>query len=229
MTPAQQKRSIQRELAHDLRQKDREVLHMLRSKISNARLRRHARICGARSECRRLRRALQEHQRQERFDLRQSQRVERLNGRAACRVDSALARSLGTKEVNEGKADLRAERALQRQVRNAGKSVVRSTALERREESDDAVRRNLPAELVPVFDSIKGKIKGSPRKSRTEAFLQWAEENPGEVVASEQADADVYLEKLLQAEREHVKAMRKATRYQKSPEALRELLQDVPF
>jgi hypothetical protein len=36
-------------------------------------------------------------------------------------------------------------------------------------------------------------VKGSPRRTRTEAFLEWVEENPGEVYAmqSEQADRDL--------------------------------------
>ena len=38
---------------------------------------------------------------------------------------------------------------------------------------------------------MKKKIKGGPRRSRTEAFLEWAEENPGEIVAIQQAGAEV--------------------------------------
>lgn len=64
-------------------------------------------------------------------------------------------------------------------LRRAGESIA---------ESDDEVRRNIPAELEPVFDRVRRQIKGSARRSRTEAFLEWAEANPDEVLAM-QADA----------------------------------------
>lgn len=67
-------------------------------------------------------------------------------------------------------------------------------------QSDDAVRRNLPPDLVPVFDAIKGRIKGSPKRSRTETFLQWVEENPGEVVAMQDKRAERELRALLRAQ-----------------------------
>jgi hypothetical protein len=52
------------------------------------------------------------------------------------------------------------------------------TRIERRAESDDEVRSNLPADLVALFERVKGGIKASPRMSRTEVFLQYAEEHP---------------------------------------------------
>lgn len=64
------------------------------------------------------------------------------------------------------------------------------TALEARLESDDEVRQNIGAALVCVFDAIKRHIKHDVRRSRTEAFLQWCEENPGEVIGYQQAHAD---------------------------------------
>lgn len=50
-------------------------------------------------------------------------------------------------------------------------------------ESDDNVRGNIPAELLPVFEKVKRQIKGSPNISRTEAFLHYVEENPDDVQA----------------------------------------------
>lgn len=52
-----------------------------------------------------------------------------------------------------------------------------------RRQSDDAVRANIPAELVRVFEKVKRGVRGSPHMSRTEAFLHWVEENPDEVLA----------------------------------------------
>jgi hypothetical protein len=48
-------------------------------------------------------------------------------------------------------------------------------------ESDDEVRQNIDPELLPVWERVKRQIKGTPKISRTEAFLQYIEENPNEV------------------------------------------------
>jgi hypothetical protein len=40
----------------------------------------------------------------------------------------------------------------------------------------------LPADLVPLLERVKRSIKAGPRQSRTEAFLKYAEEHPGDVL-----------------------------------------------
>jgi hypothetical protein len=78
--------------------------------------------------------------------------------------------------------------ALERQA----KSLKRSTPKERKLESDDEVRRNLPPELVPVFNAVRKHIAASAGKSRTEAFEEWVEENSHEVAErmAEQAERE---------------------------------------
>jgi len=44
------------------------------------------------------------------------------------------------------------------------------------------VRSNLPADLIPLFEKVKRGIKPTPRMSRTESFLKYAEEHPDEVL-----------------------------------------------
>lgn len=61
-----------------------------------------------------------------------------------------------------------------------------STAAERRGEDNDRVERNIEAVdpgLVPLWRKHKKRFKKSPHKSRTEAFLHWAQEEPDEVSA----------------------------------------------
>jgi hypothetical protein len=82
---------------------------------------------------------------------------------------------------------------------------------------------------VPVFDKHRRGIKGSARRSRTEAFLEWAAENPDEVLLVQQAEADKALYELLKQERELGRTMRAGTRYKKSPTELAKLLEGVPF
>ena len=77
------------------------------------------------------------------------------------------------------------------------KGSVRSCAKERAQESDDAVRANLPDELVAVFNRHRRHIKATPRKTRTESFLQWAEENPEEIWAMQNETADVEIRRMV--------------------------------
>lgn len=69
-----------------------------------------------------------------------------------------------------------------REFHSGRRPSSRASSVEIRSESDDEVRRNLEADLVPVFDAVRGSIHGTPKKSRTETFLQWAEENPDDVL-----------------------------------------------
>lgn len=111
----------------------------------------------------------------------------------ACRA----ARTEGRERVAQARGKLSAfregERARVAAERRARGGRVRRTAAEARAEDDDEVRRNLPPELVPVFDRVKRSIRGDKHRSRTEAFLEWAEANPDEVlgVQMESAEADV--------------------------------------
>lgn len=88
------------------------------------------------------------------------------------------------------------ERRYRREIQRAEQRArtrhakLRKTSAESRRESDDAVRANLPADLVPVFDRVRGRIKGSARRTRTEAFLEWVEAHPDEVAADRAAAAD---------------------------------------
>jgi len=74
---------------------------------------------------------------------------------------------------------------------------VRKAARERESESDDEVRRDIPPELVGVFNKVRHHIKGNDRKSRSEAFLEWAEENPGEIYAMQEQEAAREIKRLV--------------------------------
>ena len=82
---------------------------------------------------------------------------------------------------------------------------------------------------MPVFDKHRKSFKGSARRSRTEQFLEWAEENPDEVLVVQQAEADRALKELLKQERELGRSVRSTARYKQSPSDLAKLLAHVPF
>lgn len=79
--------------------------------------------------------------------------------------------------------------------------LLRSSRKERRVEADDAVRANLPPDLIEVFDEVKSRIKERPGRSRTEAFLEWVEAHPDDVWMVKQREADRELRQLVKAQR----------------------------
>lgn len=227
---SENRRRLQRELAEHLREKDRAALGLLRAKIVAARVERRHRLSAARQTCRGALLALRDRQREERHQLTLMHRSQREEGRAACNAGKQEAREGGLLLEQQAKTEYQDERSFQRQMRRATKPrLERSTLRERRQEDDDAVRNNLPPELVPVFDKHRRAIKGSARRSRTEAFLEWAAENPDEVLLVQEAEADKALQELLKQEREMGRNMRAGSRYKRSPEELARLLAEVPF
>ncbi|HXJ69866.1 MAG TPA: hypothetical protein VNM39_13230 [Verrucomicrobiae bacterium] len=225
-----ERKQLQRELAEHLRDKDRAKLGLLRAQIKAARVDRGSMLTRARVSCRTARVALKERQALERAELVTAHRAERVAGKTACETGKQTAKLEGLELERTAKRTLKEERIYQRRIREAGKAPkVRATKRELQAEDDDAVRSNLPAELVPVFEVVKKKIKGSARRSRTEAFLEWAEENPEEILAVQEVAAEKYLRDLMRQQREHGRSMRKAGRYSQSPEELAELLAAVPF
>jgi len=53
-----------------------------------------------------------------------------------------------------------------------------------RPETDAEVRRNLPPDWIALFNRVRGQIRATPHLSRTEAFQQYVEDHPDEVVES---------------------------------------------
>jgi hypothetical protein len=228
--PTLNRKRLQRELAEHLREKDRAALALLRAKILAARVERRHRLHVARQACRGALLSLRERQRAERRRLTSEHQAERAEGHAACITSKTRAKEEGLELEHAAEQELKEERVFQSQIRRAGRPTrQRSTARERSQEDDDAVRANLPAELVGVFDKHRKSFKGSARRSRTEQFLEWAEENPGEVLAVQQAEADKALHDLLKQEREFGREVRRGARYKKAPADLAKLLAEVPF
>lgn len=228
-TTANRKR-LQRELAEHLREKDRAALGLLRAKIVAARVERRQRLHSARQACRGALLSLRDRQRSERQQLTREHQAERAEGRTTCLTGKERAKEEGLGFERAAEAEYKEERTFQRQIQRAGKPPrERSTARERSQEDDDAVRNNLPPELVAVFEKHRKSFKGTAKRSRTEAFLEWAEENPDEVLLVQQAEADRALHELLKQERELGRSVRDGRRYKKSPRDLERLLAEVPF
>lgn len=197
--PAFDKKRLRREIEADRRNAQRDKVRELRARIQLARLERKAKVSAIRSQC----------------------AIAREKLRALCLTRRERAALEGARLVEQRKGELGEEQALEKLVRSADrrgiKGSVRSTAAERASESDDEVRANIPSELVPAFEKNKRFIKGTPRKTRTEAFLQWAEENPAEVWALQNEQAEREIRAMV---REHNRAARAVGAAE---------LDDVPF
>lgn len=221
-------KKLQKELAGYLREKDRAALSLLRAQIKVARIERTHMLRAARGSCRTARAELVERQKGERGAFVDRQRGERIAERVACASGKDKARAGGAGLELAARRDLAEAKNVTRRSKSAA-AAVRSTARERSQEDDDQVRGNLPPELRPVFDKVGKRIKATGKKSRTEAFLDWAEENPEEILAVQQAKADQELKALLKQSREAGRTVRDARRYKLPPAELAKLLEGVPF
>ncbi len=200
------KKALMREVDADQKRADRQKLVTLRQKIAQAiQARREGRpevraFClsermKARARIADLREKLREEYKRYAY-------AERLGARGAC----ARERRGPTLEIERLRLALAEETRFQKQMRLIAKGArarrtPRTTLRERQGESDDEVRANIPADLIPLFERVKRSIRGSSRKSRTEAFMQYVEENPGEEYGAIEDKTDALVRQLEREQR----------------------------
>src|SRR5260221_1543345 len=232
------KRELKREIERDLAAKARETLTKLKERIAAARERRRTTTGRAVQRCRAARQTVRERQKAERARIRERLNAEfaeeRHKLRQRCEARKAKIRALARHAEDAALREWDEERRYQGQLRRAEAAFKRKTAAaerrtakERRAESDDAVRSNIPAELVRIFERVKRSIRGSPRMSRTEAFLHWVEENPDDVYAIQEAEAEKSLRKLLAEQTRLERA--KAPQLRRAVRRAETALEAVPF
>lgn len=133
--------------------------------------------------------------------------------KAACarRVAKAKAKGWTAQQVaeQERREARRDEQLLTRATERVRKLQSRTTAKERRAESDDEVRGNLAPELATVWDQVSSDFKPKAKLSRTEQFLHWAEENPDEVIRLQSELGERYADDFIkEAEAENRRLMK---------------------
>jgi hypothetical protein len=79
---------------------------------------------------------------------------------------------------------------IERHNRERFQEVRRASRSEQQAESDESVTMNLSPELVPLWEKVKRSIKSSPRMSRLDTFLQYAESHPSEILESIESRTD---------------------------------------
>lgn len=226
-------KALARERASWLKARAEAELRRLKVAITVARRRRREALQRARAQCRKARVNVRLQVKE--FRSREMARINaevaelRAAARNQCEARKYRIRTAGERAIARKAAEARAELTLQRKLKHADRHGVRrlNTAIERRAESDDAVRSNLPAELLPVFERVKSHIRGSRHRTRTEAFLEWAEEHPEDVLAYQGDATDREVARLV-AEHEATERQLRKTR----PRAARRRAagdDDVPF
>lgn len=232
---AAQRKRARRELERERRERDRKKLTKLREHLRHAKKLKHHRLREVVIACKQARARLRarRHALRARYlaELAAAREQERLASRARCDGAKHKARAKTDDRLKRAAAALAAERAHQEQQRVwARPSPLRASSSRRAEsiqESDSHVQNNLPADLVPVWRTVRARIKGSARRSRTEAFLEWVAEHRGEVrrILDKQIDRDV--QELVRHEAELRARVVQPRHYKRMTD--RELLADVPF
>jgi hypothetical protein len=233
------KRELEKRIRVEHRAEAKRALLELRFAIRHAKAERRDALKGAKAKCRtdrvEVRARVRELRARARAELRAAVLLERRQAKETCATARTWARSLGTK-VERARAALEAERAYRREMRRIElgnkarrKEEKRSTAKERRGESDDEVAGNLPPEYLDLWERVKRSIHGGPRMSRTEAFLKYAEEHPGELLEGIEARTDAMIRELEQRERAAARELRRGPKKAHVRERVRAAAGEVPF
>lgn len=200
------KAEVRRQTNLALRERARETLRTAKAAIATARARRKAAVKEARERCKSERLAAADRARALRLrlldEMRAAVKAERTAARHACDVRISDARGLRS-EIARAREQYAAERQYQRDLRRieAGNKktlaqFVREQRRAARSESDDEVRSNIPPDLIALFNRVKRQIRGSDRRSRTEAFLEYAEQHPDEAIEAIEDVSDRQMAKL---------------------------------
>lgn len=202
------KKALMREIDADQRRATREKLATLRRKIAEAREKARTGRPEVRAYCLAERQKARERIADLREKLREEYRryayAERLGARGSC----ARERRAPRMEIERLRLALEEERKFQKEMRVIARGAKErrresrgATLRERRGESDDEVRANIPEDLHPLFERVKRSIKAGPRISRTERFLQYVEEHPRERYEAIDDKTDALVREMERAQR----------------------------
>lgn len=226
-----QQRETRRQREREAKQADRERLRALRSNIraakqaSKERRREVVLMCRTgREQARELAKAIRAQKRAE--AIAEIARL-RAESRSTCETRKVQARETSRDALQRASGALSAEREHQALLKRWGGKPPelgsakrgRARTAELAAESDSEVEANIPHELVPVFRKVRGKIKSSPRRTRTEAFLEWAQSHPADVLAIVDAQLQRDVAKLVAEEKRLRREMVKPSTYSRATDA----------
>lgn len=226
-----QAKQLARERAAELKRKDRAKLAQLRERLKDAKGRRSAALGKARQLCKagkaRIRARVKALRALERDRLRAEVSQLRTRERTACKARKQRVRAAASSVSDQRRKLLEEEKRTQalidRGKKRAEATQRRSSAVERRQESDESARNDLPSALRPVWDQLKGRFRATGRASRAEAFLEWAQANPDEVLRLQSDEADRDVSRLVREQKRLEHKLAKTKPYQMCPRELETL------
>jgi hypothetical protein len=206
------KKKLWKEIDADQRRKDREKLVAMRERIRQQKKAWPEKRAAAKSVCSSEREKARARALEIRARHKEQAAKEIATEHSTAKTRCSTEKSSHRMSVDELRAQLKAEKTHQRQLRaisrsNRSRELSRARrpglakARERQGESDDEVRSNIPPDLIPLFEKIKRTIKASPRKSRTEAFLEYVESHPGEEYEAIEDKTDALVRELERQQR----------------------------
>jgi hypothetical protein len=214
-----QAKALERERAKHLKLQDRAKVRALRESVKRAREAKARRVREAREQCRAHRRAIlkraKARHRRLLEELRETTRLEKLAAKDRCAIGKRTVRESALSDLEKASHALHHERAYQRDLKRIEANnrashcmIVRASRAERAQESAGEVEGNIPPEYVPLWKRVQGKIKGSSRRSRTEAFLAYAEQHPHEIVEAQEGGVEATIRELERKMAHHAKRAR---------------------
>lgn len=185
--PAMSVPQQRRELRHKARERQREILPRLKEKIRLTKSERRSQVRRCAASCNQRRARLQRAEREAREQLKR--RIAKLRDKlkASCGTCRVHAKDQELEQLDTVLGELAKERETIRELRRKAGSMRSSrgragglASAEARSESDDEVKRNVAddALLAATWERIKHKVKASPLRSRTEAFLEHVHDHP---------------------------------------------------
>jgi hypothetical protein len=229
---------MDRERAIALKAQARAKVKELAAAVKRAKLAKREQVKSARAQCKAhrcmlVRRAIARRKRLLE-ELRETTRQEREAAKGRCVAGKARAKESALSIVQQASHALQHERVYQADLkriesnnRAKKRGILRASKTERRSESDGEVLGNIPPELAPLWEKVKRRIKDGPRRSRTEAFLQYAQENPHEAIEAQEGGIDDTIRELERRQNEATRIVRMPLR--RVPRHSPELSAAVPF
>jgi hypothetical protein len=204
------KKRARQERERARRKRDRAELAKLREALKLAKQLRRERVREVVSTCRHMRGVAREHARAIRARYRALARAEidaeRQASRSTCEASKLEARAKAAPVIERALEALHAERShqatLRRWAKRPGLKNTRSKRFDAISESDSEVEANLPSDMVPVWRKVKHKISATPRRTRTESFVEWVSEHAADVAKIQDEQLEREIAELVEREAE---------------------------
>jgi len=187
---------VRRELEARSKLEEKERARQLRGEIRQGKAYRKEALATARAACA----TDAERNRRAALELRERTKLDRrrcVDSKQVIRNSAALQIDPARSELAEALERRRTERRWKGETSSKARATARRDT---REESDDRVRSELPAELQPVWDRHKRRFAEGEHRSRLEAFQEWAAEHRADVDAEIQRDLESSIDRLLESE-----------------------------